>query len=503
MRRGTVVAVATSLVLILGVRVSAGPPVEESSDFVSFNCELSGEGGNGFVFIFSEDGFAFADAFVWLPESEPFVDEPDLFSDFAGIEVEDVGDEFSAVIPMVLAETGEPDGTLIVEGLVGELLDEETFSDRFREGNRWVEITETIQFFAATAEVTLDDTPFEASCSADRRHVEFRSTNPHALRIDFDDAFVECFGIVGSDGSTLNLFTGEFGNEGFVGLEIFPVGDNGNGENGEFEPPEFFGSAEIDRLSGNIEVTVPLFDPFDDEEPVSEAHVSMTVEEGDITLSDIVFQDGKVKETETQLLVSGAVHIALDDRSYDLDGCFGSRFEARGIFNEAEGPKMSGLPPGNDTPEGALPLDVGDRTTQQTKAAALDPEAACSFVFEEEEFVEIFELPIGKTVWYTVEGTGGPTTVSTTGSHFDTILGVYTSNGDGLEQVACVDDVFDGGFSLQAEATFESEPGQIYFLQAGGFGLFQDPEFPEFGSLPEYGLLKLSVSGGDRTGMEE
>jgi hypothetical protein len=125
----------------------------------------------------------------------------------------------------------------------------------------------------------------------------------------------------------------------------------------------------------------------------------------------------------------------------------------------------------------------------------LDPEAACSFVFEDEEFEEIFELPIGKTVWYTVEGTGEPITVSTAGSHFDTILGVYTSNGDSLEQVACVDDVFDGGFSLQAEVTFESELGETYFLQAGGFGLFQDPEFPEFSSLPEYGLLRISVSG--------
>lgn len=155
---------------------------------------------------------------------------------------------------------------------------------------------------------------------------------------------------------------------------------------------------------------------------------------------------------------------------------------------------MSGPAPDNDTPEGATPLDVGDRTTQQTKAAVLDPEASCSIVFEEEEFEDDFGLPIGKTVWYTVEGTGGPITVSTAGSHFDTILGVYKSNGDGLEQVACVDDIFDGGFSLQAAVAFESELGQTYFLQAGGFGLFEDPEFPEFSSQPEYGLLKISIS---------
>lgn len=491
MNKVTAVAVAVSLLFVLAVPVSAGPPVEESVDFVGFSCELSGEAGSGFVSVFSEDGFGFADAAVWLGDSEPFVDEPDLFSDFEGAEIVITGDEVSAVIPMVFTETGEPDGTLIVDGLIGDLLDEEVFSERFREGNRWVEFTETIQFFAATAEVTLDDTPLEASCSAERGDVEFRSTNPHALRIDFEDAFIDC-GVVGSDGSTLNLFAGEFGGEAFLNLEIFPAGVDGNGE---FEPPELFGSAEIGHLSGDINVIVPLFDPFDDEEPVTEAHVSMTVAEGDTTVSDIVFQDGKAKETETQLLVSGAVHIALDDRSYDLGGCVGSRFEAGGIFNDAEGPKMSGPAPDNDAQEGATPLSIGDHATQQTKAAVLDPEAPCSIVFEEEDFENAFDLPMGKTVWYTVEGTGGPITVSTAGSNFNTILGVYTADGEGgFEQVACVDDLFDGGFSLQAEVVFESELGQTHFLQAGGFGLFEDPEFPEFSSQPEYGLLKISVS---------
>jgi hypothetical protein len=498
MREVTVFAVVVSLLLFaFGVPVGAGPPVEESFDSFTFNCGLSGEPGAGEVFIglFAgpEGGTPFADAAIWLPESEPFVDEPDLFG-FAEEGVIVDGDEVSAVIPMVFAESGEPDGTLSLEGLVGELLDEETFSERFRDGNRWVEVNETTRFFAAEATVALDGVPFETTCAAAEGHLEFRSTNPHAFRVDFDDAFIECFGIIGSDESTLNLFAGEFNNEAFLSVEIFPAGDDGDG-NGEFEPPELFGFAEIGRLSGSINVTVPLFDPFDDEQPVTEAQVVMTVEDGEMIVSDVVFQDGRVKETQTELLVSGGVEVALDGRSYDLDACFGSRFEARGILNEAEGPKMSGRPPSNDAPEGALPLGIGGSATQQTKAAALDPEIACGFVFEEEEFEETFELPIGKTVWYAVEGTGGTITVSTTGSHFDTLLGVYTTNSDGLEQIACVDDVFDGGFSLQAEITFDSEPGETYLLQAGGFGLFQDPEFPEFSSLPEYGLLKISVSG--------
>lgn len=478
MKRTVVVAVAISLLLGVAGPISAGPPVEESFDSFTFSCELSGDPGAGEVFIglFAgpEGGTPFADASIWLPDSEPFVEEPDLFG-FAEDEVAIDGDEVSAVIPMFFADSGDPNGLLSLEGTVGEFLEEETFSDRFRDGNRWTEINETTGFFSATATVTLDGIVFETSCSAVRGHLEFRSTNPHAFRVDFDEAFVECFGILGSDGSTLNLFAGEFGNEAFLNLEIFPP-------NGQFEPPEFFGSAEIGNLSGNIDVTVPLFDPFDDETPVTEAQVHMAVAEGETTVSDIVSQNQRVKETATELIVSGTVQITVDSRTYDLDECFGSRFDVRGILNESEGPKMTGPPPHNDTPEGARPLEIGEAAVQQTKAAAIEPEASCAGVE-------------GKTVWYTVEGTGGPITVTTAGSHFDTVLGVFTSTESGFDVVDCVDDTFDGGFSLQAEVTFQSEPGETYFVQAGGFGFFQDPGFPEFNSLPEYGLLKIGVTG--------
>lgn len=477
MRGPTVLLVAVSLVVGLGTPVNAGPPIEESFDFTNFHCELSGAAGSGFVFVSLQDGFAFADAAIWLEGSDPEFDEPDLVSEFEGATATVAGDQVSAQIPMLFTDSGEPDGTLTLEGVIGQLTFEETFADRFREGNRWVEINETIQVFEATAAVQLDEVSFEAACSAERGHVETRLTNPHALRVDFDDAFIECLGLAGSDGSSLNLFAGEFMGEAFLNLEIFPAGDG--------EVPEFFGFTEIGSLSGTIHATVPLFDPFDGEEPISEAQVVMTIEEGEVTDSNIVFQHGRVKETVAELLVSGSVEVALDGRSYALDGCFGSRLEAQGIFNEASGPQETGRTPSNDTPEGALPLSIGSSRNQQTKAAALEPEEPCTVEFAPGE---LFDLPIGKTVWYTVQGTGQPITVDTGGSNFDTILGVYVSN-DGLEQVACVDDVFEDGFSLQAKVTWDTDLGVTYLIQAGGFGLS-----PEFESLPEYGLLKISTT---------
>ena len=77
------------------------------------------------------------------------------------------------------------------------------------------------------------------------------------------------------------------------------------------------------------------------------------------------------------------------------------------------------------------------------------------------------EVPFGHTAWWTFEGTGDPVTVTTAGSSFDTVLGIYVDVGGVLTQVGCVDDT-EG--SLQAEITVETVAGETYYIQAGGFG---------------------------------
>jgi hypothetical protein len=102
---------------------------------------------------------------------------------------------------------------------------------------------------------------------------------------------------------------------------------------------------------------------------------------------------------------------------------------------------------------------------------------------------EEFPVPIGKTLWYSFEGTGGPVTTDSAGSNFDTVIGVC---GAELNQIACVDDVVDEpGFSLQAAATIDTAEGASYLVQVGGFGFFEDPEFP---SMAEFGRVRLNVS---------
>jgi hypothetical protein len=73
-------------------------------------------------------------------------------------------------------------------------------------------------------------------------------------------------------------------------------------------------------------------------------------------------------------------------------------------------------------------------------------------------------------------GTGETVMVTTAGSRFDTVLGVYDGQ---LTQLGCVDDVADGAaYSLQAAIEFPTQEGDTYYIQAGGFG-------------DQYGLLKI------------
>ena len=117
----------------------------------------------------------------------------------------------------------------------------------------------------------------------------------------------------------------------------------------------------------------------------------------------------------------------------------------------------------NDAPENALPIAPGESVTVRTAGAALEPEAPCVG----EQGGEIVEFPIGKTGWWTFEGTGAPMTLDTAGSDFDTVLGVYVEEEGSLVPIACVDDT---DMSLQAAVTVDTTAGVTYWVQAGGLG---------------------------------
>jgi len=74
----------------------------------------------------------------------------------------------------------------------------------------------------------------------------------------------------------------------------------------------------------------------------------------------------------------------------------------------------------------------------------------------------------GKGVWYTVTpASSGTVTMSTCGSDFDTVLGIYTGSCGDLVQLTCDD---DGGCGGRTSAkSFSGIAGTTYYILAGGY----------------------------------
>jgi hypothetical protein len=353
----------------------------------------------------------------------------------------------------------------------------EVFAERFREGNTWIEFRETFTPADTSGSAVLEGF-FDldlGECGGSLFETAVWQTNPSAFNNRFSDHVVECQ-LEGPDGEGfLFAVSGDFGQ--FMDIIIGP-----------FEARTAYGFTEEfvltdTELSGVVEL-------MDEEtwEPVGEAIVDFVLESTNVASSDVVLQNGRVKIVEEFFDVSGT--FAVDGAEFALVDCSSVAADVREHFADPSGPKPSGKTPVNDAPEGALSLEARGTTNAQTNGAANAPEVACSFVFDENgEEPEEFPLPIGKTLWYTFEGTGEEVTIDSAGSNFDTILGIYDGE---LNQLDCVDDVGDeSGFSLQAAVTIETNAGETYLIQIGGFGFFEDEgeEFPG-----EFGRIRINMS---------
>jgi hypothetical protein len=167
--------------------------------------------------------------------------------------------------------------------------------------------------------------------------------------------------------------------------------------------------------------------------------------------------------------VSGELQVTSPDGSQTLamdeESCFAA--QERGFFHNVRpsGPKPGPL--ANDAPSGAIAAKLGKTIRIVNGGAAEAAEVPCTFV--DPETNEEFEVPFGRTAWWTFAGNGGDMTVDSAGSNFDTVIGVYTGSPGSFTQVACVDDVFEPAFSLQSRVTIDTTAGVTYYVQAGGF----------------------------------
>jgi hypothetical protein len=470
MRRAHVVFVVVLLVAgTLGMAgpVAADPPSTDITEGTTVFCDFESE--LGFVDVYAVS--------FTSPEPET-VGAVSIFEDYeeppiivtANPDDLTFGDgTFGGALLLVYEESGDPAGTATIAGtfeIIGEpeLVEE----GRYRAGNRWEEITVYVAPLevGGSLDVAIDGTAetFDlADCRGEWVYEELWHTNPTSsifreegtelfCSLEQDGWFVEVFAFGGSDESWLDLVAWSPDTVPFE------------------EEPTYFGYAEQFGFEGfgALEVEVPLWEPMM-EEPTEVALIDAVLSEGDLFNIEARFQDGWLKVVETEVVVEGT--LTLPEIALDMGACEGVNWAFRQHIHPDQS-QGKGKVPANDLPDGAIELT--SRDSIQTRMASEAPEVACV----DPEFGEI---PLGKTVWYTVEGTGEAMTVDTTGSDFDTVAGVYVMEGDELVQEACLDDnVDEAGVRNVVALTFETMPETTYYVQIGGFDA-------------QYGHLKVAL----------
>jgi hypothetical protein len=476
MRRLIAILAAFVLVAAIPAAVSAGKATKEADHFVGINCEgIAPTSGTGFLFL----GVSISDTFgpgggleLWDGSSPD--GPPDITSDFeAPVDASFVGGVFTASIPL-LDSSGEPAGTGTVNATLAPVGEPFTIEDDHRFGNVWERATALVQPLAAAGTAVIDGRTFDLSeCFAEDTHVTIFRTNPNSFVERFALSSTNCF-VENADGTVAGVFIDASSDEVFVDASLFE---------GPGSPLAAFGTVLLTDGSGSG--NLDLYDPETFEPVGGTASIDLSLAAGDSY--SYVLKDGAGKQMVRGHLIDVEGTLTFPGiPAFDLTDCVAFVGDAKDIFHSPKGPKPAGKAPANDLPAGALRLNVGGKTSQSTRAAAVDQEADYScMVFDDPFSGESEVIPVEHTVWFKVTGTGAEVTVDTAGSDFDSVAAAYVSDGaGGFEEVACVDDVpLDPiGRTLQSAVTFPTTAGTTYWVQIGGFPGFQS-----------YGNLRVAV----------
>ena len=464
MRRLLAIVAALAIVAGLPATALARPVTRFTEHTVQIFCEgLSATSGGGFAFfqasVSSEFGpGAFLD--YWTT-SEPS-GQPDLSNDFEQPpEVTWDGTVLSGTIPM-LDSNGDPADPATFSATLTPAGDPFPFDDTFRNGNQQVRISGVSQPMDPSGTLVVGDSTFSLeTCFADETTQTVFQTNPNAVVFHGASRDVGC-DLSNADGDTGFLFASL--NEGDVFFDVFATPAGGSTEIGGF--------GEGVMTDGVLDAGFEVVD-FETGEPVP----------GDGTIHLEIVGTGEpfeylLKSATARFSARGVTldlegTLTVGDITFDLGACVGIDGRTKEIGTFPQGPKPGGKVPANDLPSGAKLLTVGSKTSVATKGASPEFEEPFEcLTFQEDD--EVFELPVGHTVWYRIAGTGDPVTIDTAGSDFDTVVAVYTADGSGgFTPVpdACVDDVplDPTGRTLQAAVTFDTVAGTVYYVQIGGF----------------------------------
>jgi hypothetical protein len=463
---------ASGLVAVPSV-ASSDPLVRFSEHAVNMFCDAHGPEGelHLFVGVSSEFGPG-AHLEAWIAPVEPG-SPPDFTGTTDNVVVVEAGGgaTLTATIPLVDA-AGTALGNVIVDATLTPTGDSFEL-EPFREGNRWIKTTGTVQIMAVTG--TLDapgDLPDfilqDLGCGGEIVDREVMETAPHAFVFGNEGIFVDCSWE--SEGVFAHVFA--------VNDQFGPFIEASLRVAGEHDILGFGAPTTLDASS--LEASFQAFDAVGGALETLTVSASLTALGGPVS-STFLSQSARNRVTEQRLIPNGTLAFSTGD-SFTLDDehCFSAVFDVHFVDPGPSGPKAGGNVPANDTVDGAQPIRIGGAVNDQTRGASPDAELPAMTCPEPDDV-------FGRTLWYSFTGTGGSVTIDTAGSNFDTMVAVYD---DELNEIACVDDVdFEPiGGTLQAAVTIDTVEDATYYVQVGGF-------VQSFFGLPaEFGRLRISVS---------
>ena len=469
----TAVTSATLVLALLPGAVAADRVIKFDDHHVGFFCEGPFDGGYTVANIDASEAFGdSAGAEIWLDPAIPFEDAATLAGQTDAAEVVEgpTQVELSTTF-LVFDADGVGQGEATFEGVMTPLDDPQPI-EQPGFGNHHSKTEGTIQFFEGSATLTLPDRTIELTeCFGEVSDVSVFETNPRSFVSNNSGVTIDCFWETDDAVAALFVTQDDFGffADAFLStgdVELFGIG-------------EASGSMSLEAMAATIE----LIDATTNEPQSATAEASLEPIGSPVTSirSGMKF---RIKIVEQVLTSDGQLQFSTG-QSFDIDAthCSAIAFSNHAISTQPAGPKPHGTAPVNDTPDGAIAASPGDRFNVATDGAALEPEEP-TVTCPEGEFDRM-----GHTLWYTIEGTGGPVTIDTAGSGFDTLLAVYVPEGDSLVEVACIDDVFRDpiGSTYQAALTIDTVEGITYYVQVGGYNDF-------FADTTEFGRLRLAIS---------
>ena len=507
MSRATVPALIAALILVvLPADALAAKAIRAEETYLQVVCSyLTNDAGSAYVSVYiNERDQSHAGVAYWAAPDDPETDAPTLNGLSSSISLSPDGSNLSVTFDVYVPdepgeepepepepEPGEPSPSPVptpapspvptpvlspsptggplpsdesggpIEAGQGQLVatlapagDPEEYSSRDKWGNQQHRFSAISQALASTGTLSLpNDLSFELEgCTGSRDTYSYFATSPSASVTRYTGTQLACSW--STEDEFVALYVGAFDSGMAADLWI----ESAEGFIGGFGPAVL--------TTSRLETDVRLFDLWSDdwETAVGTATGSASLSRGE-----------RINETESSIGVrfqrkgwmldvdgSMTVTTPAGTRSYPLDGTSCAAADLRVTQLPGGGP--SPAPIDNDGPEAAIELGVGDTVSISTVGAQPDPEAPCLI---EDPDGGTHEAPIGATVWYTFVAPGGSLSVDTAQSDFDTVLGVYAYDEDGLVNVACNDDPPQ---SLAARVTVETVADDTYFIQAGGYG---------------------------------